>query len=267
MNVYFRELKARRKSIIFWSIGILFLELASMNKYAGFAKSGQTAQVFAAFPKGVAAAFGLGNADINTALGWFAMAFLYTLVLVAIHASLLGAGVLAEEEQDKTAEFLYAKPISRARVITEKLLAAVTLIIVINIATLLSSIASVAMVLSIKKAAFPTNEILLMLAGMFVFQLIFLCLGTAAAAIVKKPKYAGSAASAIMFATFFLNMWLDITEKAQWLKYFTPYKYFDAKLIAKHAKFDYAYLVISIGIIAAMLAATYVFYQKRDLSV
>lgn len=264
MNIYFRELKARRKSIIFWSIGIFFLEVASMNKFAGFEKSGQATEVFAAFPKGLAAAFGLGNVDINTALGWFAMAFMYTLVLVAIHASLLGAGILVEEEQDKTAEFLYAKPISRAKVITDKLLAALTLIIVLNIATLLSSIAAVAMV---NKGASANNEIMLMMAGMFVVQVIFMSIGTAAAAISKKPKHATQAASAIMFSTFFLSLWLDITEKLPWLKYLTPFKYFDAKVFANHAKFDLVYLVISIGIIAAMLAATYFFYGGRDLSV
>ena len=264
MNIYLRELKTRRKSIIFWSLGILFLEYASMNKFAGFNKSGQTAEVFAAFPPALAKAFGLGGIDINTALGWFAMAMMYTLVMVAIHASLLGAGILAEEEQDKTAEFLYSKPISRAKVVTEKLLAALTLIFALNIATWLSSIASVAMV---NKGASANSEITLMMAGMFVVQVIFLVIGSAAAAVVRKPKYAGSAASSIMFATFFLSLWLDITEKAPWLKYFTPYKYFDAKVFANHAKFNYVYLVISIGIIAAMLAATYVFYQKRDLSI
>lgn len=264
MNIYLRELKARRKSIIFWAIGVFFLMAASMNKYAGFKKSGQTAKIFAAFPKGVAAAFGLSNIDINTALGWFTLAFMYLAVLVAIHAVLLGAGILAEEEQDKTAEFLFAKPISRAKVVTEKLLAALTLVIFLNIATLLSSIVSVA---SVNRGVYYGKELLLSMAGMFMIQIIFLSLGSAAAAVVRKPKNAGAAASAIMFATFFLSMWLDITEKLPWLKYFTPFKYFDAKVFANHAKFDYVFLVISAGIIAAMLAVTYVMYKARDLSV
>jgi len=264
MNIYLRELKARRKSIIFWSIGMFFMIAAGMNKFAGFEKSGQAAEVFKAFPKGVAAAFGLSNVDINTALGWFAMSFMYTVVLVAIHASLLGAGILAEEEQDKTAEFLYAKPISRAKVVTEKLLAALTLIFLLNIVTLVSSIV---MVGAFNKGASANKEILLMIAGLFVVQIIFMVLGTAAAAIVRKPKYAAPAASAIMFSTFFLSLWLDITEKLPWLKYFTPFKYFDAKVIANHAKFDYAFIVISIGIIITMLTLTYVFYNARDLKI
>jgi ABC-2 type transport system permease protein len=240
------------------------MDAASMNKFVGFEKSGQASQVFAAFPKGVAAAFGLGNVDINTALGWFAMAFMYLLVLVAIHASLLGAGILAEEEQDKTAEFLFAKPISRAKVVTEKLLAALTLVIVLNIVTLLSSISMVAMV---NKGVSPNKEILLMMAGMFVVQIIFMVIGSAAAAIVRKPKYAAPAASGIMFATFFLSMWLDITDKLPNLKYLTPFKYFDAKIIAKKAALDPVFIAISFVIIVVIVTATYVFYEKRDLSI
>lgn len=148
--------------------------------------------------------------------------------------------------------------------ITEKLLAALTCVIIINIATLLSSFASLAMVAN---HAIYAKEVSLMMAGMLVVQIIFMVVGAAAAAVVRKPKYAGAAASAIMFSTFFLQLWLDITEKAQWLKYFTPFKYFDAKLIANHKSFPLVYPAISLGIIAAAVAATYVFYQKRDLNV
>ena len=264
MNIYLRELKARRKSILFWSIGMFFMVAASMNKFAGFEKSGQASKVFASFPKGVAAAFGLSNVDINTALGWFTMAVMYLLVLAAIHASLLGAGILAEEEQDKTAEFLYSKPISRAKVVTEKLLAALTLVIMLNIVTLLSSIVMVA---SVNKGASANQEILLMMVGLFVVQIIFVVIGTTAAAIARKPKYAAPAASGIMFATFFLSLWLDITDRLPDLKYLTPFKYFDAKIIAKKAALDPVFIAISFVIIGVMVAATYVFYERRDLSI
>jgi ABC-2 type transport system permease protein len=264
MNIFWRELKARRKSIVFWSIGMFFMVWAGMQKFAGFEKSGQAAEVFKAFPKGVAAAFGLSNIDVNTALGWFAMLFMYLVVLAAIHASLLGAGVLAEEEQDKTAEFLYAKPISRTRAITGKFLAALILVFLLNIVTLLSSIAMVGV---FNKGPSINKEILLMMIGMFVIQLIFVSIGMAAAAIVRKPKYAAPAASAIMFATFFLSLWLDITDKLPNLKYLTPFKYFDAKVIAKEAALDPVFIAISFVIIGVMVALTYVFYEKRDLSI
>lgn len=264
MNIYFRELKAHRKSLLFWSIGILFLEYASMNKYSGFHKAGDITKVFAAFPKGLAAAFGISSVDINSAIGWFTMAIMYTAVMLAIHASLLGAGILAKEEQDKTAEFLFSKPISRARAITEKLLAALTLVFALNIVTLLSSISSVA---AFNTGASVNKEISLMMGELFVIQLIFLGIGAAVAGIIKKPKRAGATASAIMFLTFFISLWLDITDKLPWLKYFTPFKYFDPKAIVNKAKIDLVFIPLSLAIIAATIAATYYFYRTRDLHI
>jgi ABC-2 type transport system permease protein len=264
MNIFLRELKSRRKSIIFWSIGMFFMVAAGMNKFSGFEKSGQANEVFKSFPKPVAAAFGIYNVNLNTAIGWFAMLFLYLIVLTAIHASLLGAGVLAEEEQDKTAEFLYSKPISRAGVITRKLLAALTLVFILNIVTLVSSISMVA---AFNKGPSVNKEITLMMIGMFIVQIIFVVIGTAAAAIARKPKYAAPAASGIMFAAFFLSLWLDITDKLPDLKYLTPFKYFDAKIIAKKATLDPVFIAISLAIIIFMIAATYIFYERRDLSI
>lgn len=264
MNIFLRELKSRRKSIFFWSVGMFFLVASGMNKFSGFEKSGQATKVFKAFPKALSAAFGVSNVNLNTAIGWFAMLFMYLVVMTAIHASLLGAGVLAEEEQDKTAEFLFSKPISRASVITRKLLAALTFVFILNIATLVSSITLVA---AFNKGPSANKEILLMMVGMFVIQIIFMVIGTTAAAIVRKPKYAAPAASGIMFATFFLSIWLDITDKLPNLKYLTPFKYFDAKIIAKKSALDPVFIAISIVIIGVMVAATYYFYEIRDLSI
>lgn len=264
MNIILRELKARRKSIFFWSIAMFLMVAAGMNKFSGFEKSGQGAEVFKAFPKGLAAAFGLGRVDLDSAIGWFAMLFMYLIVLSAIHASLLGAGILAEEEQDKTAEFLYSKPISRGTVITRKLLAALTLVFILNIVTLVSSIT---LVEAFNKGASANKKIFLMMIGMFVVQIIFMVIGTTAAAIARKPKYAAPAASGIMFATFFLSLWLDITEKLPNLKYLTPFKYFDAKAIAKKAGLDPVFIAISLFIIGGMVVATYVLFEKRDLRI
>jgi len=265
MNIFLRELRAHRRSLIYWSIGMLFMIWAGMTKFGAYEKSGQPVnELFKGLPKGLAAVFGVGNIDLTKAVGFYAILFLYLIVMASIHASLLGAGILADEERDKTAEFLYTKPISRAKVITEKLLAALTLITMLNIVTLLSSIFIVD---SYNKRASVNKEIILMMIGMFVVQIIFISIGMAAAAVVRKPKRAAVAVSTIMFSTFFLSLWLDMTEKLPWLKYFTPFKYFDGKEIVNNIKLDPVYIVISVGIIIFMICLTYVFYQKRDLSI
>ncbi|MFA5881807.1 MAG: ABC transporter permease subunit, partial [Eubacteriales bacterium] len=68
------------------------------------------------------------------------MLFLYLVVMATIHAAMLGANIIAKEERDKTAEFLLAKPVSRNEIITVKLGAGLTNILIFNAVTLLSSL-------------------------------------------------------------------------------------------------------------------------------
>ncbi|PIW22376.1 MAG: ABC transporter [Candidatus Aquicultor secundus] len=264
MNIILRELKAHRRSLIGWSVGMFFLILVGMVKYQGFASSGQSANdLFKGLPT-LAALFGVQSVDISTAIGFYSVLFLYILVMVSIHASLLGADIISKEEQDKTAEFLFAKPVTRRQAITSKLQAALINVVILNLVTLVSSVVIVG---AYNKGASVTGDILLMMVGMFFIQLIFLSIGTAAAALSKRPKLAAPVATSIMLITFFLSLWLDITKKYSGLKYLTPFKYFEAKTIINNGSYDPVFYALSLGIIVVMLIATYRFYSVRDLSV
>jgi ABC-2 type transport system permease protein len=54
-------------------------------------------------------------------------------------------------------------------------------------------------------------------------------------------------------------------EQLDFLKYFTPFKYFDAGALYRTGSLDGGYLLLSAAIIAVCLAAAYWVYRKRDL--
>ena len=83
---------------------------------------------------------GIGSLDLATVDGYFGLLYLYLVIMASIHAAMLGATMISKEERDKTAEFLFVKPISRTTVITAKLGASIVIVIVFNLVTLLSSI-------------------------------------------------------------------------------------------------------------------------------
>ena len=97
-------------------------------------------ELFAQMPKSMQTIFGIGTFDLSKASGYYGMLFLYLLLMATIHAAMLGADIISKEERDKTSEFLLVKPISRNKIITSKLLAALINIIIFNIITLVSSI-------------------------------------------------------------------------------------------------------------------------------
>lgn len=266
MNIYIREMKAYRKSLIFWCIGIFLLIAASMEKYAASSLvSGQSMNdLISKMPKAVQSMFGAGTFDLSKAIGYYGVIFIYIILMATIHASIIGANIISKEEEDKTAEFLFSKPVSRIKIITSKLLAAFTNIIVFNVVTSLSSIVFVE---HFSKGEAVTGDIAKLMVGMFILQLIFMSLGMGLAAVSKNPKIASPTTTGVMLVTYILSLAIDINSKLDNLKYFTPFKYFDAKNLLYGKGFEPIYIILSAVTIVVLFAVTYIFYEKRDLKI
>ena len=265
MNVFKREMKANRKALIIWCIGVFLMIVSGMGKYAGMSASGQSINdLLAQMPRSLKSIMGMGTFDLSTATGYYGMLFFYLAMMATIHAAMLGANIIAKEERDKTAEFLFVKPISRGKIITSKLLASFVNLLILNLITLVTSIL---MVQSYSKGEAVSGDIIKLMVGMFILQLIFLFIGTAIAAISKQPKTASSLATGILLLTFILSIAIDMSSRIDNLKYLTPFKYFDAKNLIYARGFEPIYVILSIVIIAVLFWATYVFYSGRDLNV
>lgn len=265
MNLFLRELKAHRLGLLFWSLGIVAMISAGMAKYAAFAEAGQTLDdMLAGIPKAVQVVFGFSGFDLATASGFYGILYLYVAVMAAVHATLLGADLISKEERDRTSEFLYAKPITRAGAVTSKLLAGLSNIVILNIVTTLSSLYFVGF---FGKGQSFTGDILILMVGLFFLQLIFFSIGALVAGIVKKPKAAPSIATSVMFLTFLVSYLVNLNESLDAFKYLSPFKYFDAAVLMSDGQLDPVYVGLSAVIVAVALFGTYHFYSARDLTV
>ena len=82
---------------------------------------------------------------------------------------------------------------------------------------------------------------------------------------MKQYKLSSSTAVAIILTTYFMSIISGMQEKLDFLKYFTPFKYFDAAYLFRTGSMDNTYLLLSAAIIIVCLAATYWIYNRRDL--
>lgn len=266
MNIYWREIKAHRKSLIIWSIGIIFMVASGMSKYTSLYSSGHSMEkLMADMPKSMQVIMGAGSFDLSLATGYYGVLYLYLLVMATIHAVMIGANIIAKEERDKTSEFLFVKPVSRKQIITSKLAAAFSNIVVFNLVTLISSILIVSKFS--KGEEDVTNEISILMTGMFFLQLLFMMIGSGIAALMKNPKRAASLSTGILLITFILSIAIDLNEKLESLKFFTPFKYFEAKNIMYGGDLDVKFVLITVTLIFSLLVMTFVFFQKRDLKI
>lgn len=264
-TLFGHELKAYRNNFVFWSVGIIVFIAASMAKYSGLSSSGQSAnELIAQLPSSVQALFGLNGLDIATIDGYFGVLFMYLALMAAIHAVLIGSDIIAKEERDRTSEFLYSKPRSRAALLTQKLLAGIAYIIAFNVVICLSSLYLVSLYNTGESIA---NYIVTLMYAIFAIQITFYSLGVAVAAISRRPKLSASIASSLLLVTYVLYFLININPDLEPLKFLTPFKYFDAVSILETGSLQIGYVALSAGIVALLISSSYSALSKRDITV
>lgn len=264
MNIIMRELKSIRKSMIVWSVGMIFLIYVGMVKYAGFKDAGESVEdLMASLPEAMKAVFGVGSLDLSSISGYYIVFFLYFALLCGVHAIMQGAVVLSKEERDKTADFLMVKPIKRHQVVTSKIIASVSSIILLNVVTWLGSIFFV----NIHNDGDSINGLIMkLMIALFVVQMVFFSLGLLVGALAPSTKKATGISTGILLGSFILSVAIDMYSKLDFLQYITPFKFFDGKDIFRNG-IDLFFVIYSIVIIGLAIGATYKIYQQKDLHV
>ncbi|MBP7401492.1 MAG: ABC transporter permease subunit, partial [Clostridia bacterium] len=197
--------------------------------------------------------------------GFYSCFFPYFLLLGAIQACMLGAVLIAKEERDHSADFLFAKPVTRNRVVTAKLLAGLFQALVFNLVTLAASVYHVEQYNT--SGAPLAGRIAVMMLALFVFQVTFLAVGIAFGANLRNARGATSAAAGVILGTYFLSVGIDMNGKLGFLRYLTPFKYFPAQDLMSGESIAWWALLLCAVWTAASLACAYMRFKRRDLTV
>jgi ABC-2 type transport system permease protein len=124
MNIFFRELKANLKSLLIWCGVISFLIMIAVAKFSAFAGDPEMLKILDSMPPAMIDAFNMRAFNLTTLSGFYGVMFIYFGLMGAIAASMWGSDTISKEERDKTVEFSLVLPVSRSKVITAKVLAA-----------------------------------------------------------------------------------------------------------------------------------------------
>lgn len=262
MNILRRELKANVKSLLIWSVIVILLILIGMAKFAAFAGDPATLAMLDAIPEPVLDALNMRAFNLTTVSGFYGVMFIYFGLMGAIAAAMWGSDTISKEERDKTIEFSLVLPVSRTRVVTAKALAALINCIAF---VLITWVASLVAVRSYNPDQGFYDFLALEMQAMFAIELVFLAIGLLLGCVMKRYKNSGSTAVAIILVTYIISILAAMQEKLDFLKYFTPFKYYDAGELYRTGKMDTTYLLISMAVIIISLIVAYWVYNKRDL--
>lgn len=266
MNIYRRELAVNRQSMLIWFLILAGLGVLVIAFFPTVAEQAESIQkLMTGLPKGIMAAFGLEGISFTDILGYYATKQYTTLILFgSIYAIMLASGILSKEEGEKTIEFLLSKPVSRAEIVSAKLLSIVTLLAVFNI---LITIVMYISLEAVKTSSYSIRIFLLFSLAAFLLQLTFASLGFLASVLIRRSQKVLPFSLGLVLLTYFLSIASALSDKLDFLKYISPFKYVDAVdiLTGQRIKPEYLLLMLLINLLA--VALSYYFYQRKDFAV
>ncbi|WP_326160877.1 ABC transporter permease subunit [Neobacillus niacini] len=262
MNILLHELRAYRKSTIIWTISLIMVAALFMSFYPSFTKDTEEfRKLLEGYPAALREAFGINLDNFFSILGFYCYGLSFVTLCGAIQAMNLGTGIISKEVREKTADFLLTKPVTRAAILTNKLLAAFISIIVTNIFYIT---AAILLAYQVATENFDVGIFLLLSLTVLFIQLIFLGLGIIVSVIFQKIKSVLTVSLATVFAFYFLGMFSS-TSGDEAKRYLSPFKYFDTAYIMEHSNYETPFLITSALFIILAIGISYFIYGKKDI--
>lgn len=266
MTIFIREWKRNLKSLIIWTLSLAFFVALMMGVYPSFAEDMESLEkLLDAYPEGILAAFGMDRLDLSDIVGWFSMeAVLFITLFGSIYAAMLSSSILSKEENEKTIEFLLAKPVTRYEIATSKLGIVLLNILLFNLLIGLVSFVTFEM---FKMEDYNVSLLILLFVGSLLLHLTFASIGFLISIFVTKTKTIYPISIGLVIFTYFLGIAASVSDKLEFLKYFSPFKYVDAPDIILNGKIDGLYLTIMLFIIVVGFGTSFYLYNKKDITV
>lgn len=262
MNILFRELRANLKSLLIWSVIVVLFVVVGFSKFSAYEGNPELLAILDSMPPAMLEAFNFNAFNLTTVTGFFGVMFAYFALLLSISAAMWGADIITKEERDKTVEFALTLPVTRSQLITGKMLAALVNSIILLLVTWGATLGGA--------SSYQTNTeffdfVALSMVALFFMQLIFLAVGILIGCAMTHYKRASSLAVSVILVTYFLSILAGLNKDLDFLKYFSPFKYFNPGVILHESRFEMVFIWISLLIVAVSLAGAYWSYSKRDL--
>lgn len=264
MNIYWREIQVNIKSLVIWSIILSGLGILVMAFFPTIAKQAETLQqLLTSMPAALLEAFGLQKISMTDILGFYASKQYPTMTLFgSIYAIMLASGILSKENSDRTIEFLLSKPVTRSAILTSKWLSVITLILVFNI--VISIIMFITLQI-VKIENFDIPVFLLLCLGPLLMHLTFASIGLLLSVLIRKTRSILPLSLGIVLVTYFLSIASALSEKLEFLKYFSPFKYADAIDIITNQRIELLYLVLMLVLNTAPVLLSYSIFRRKDI--
>jgi ABC-2 type transport system permease protein len=137
-----QEIKQRRWSVAWWSLGIVLYNLIVIASYSSLkSQMASLAKTFNQLPKSLSDLFA-GGLDFVSPAGFMSgkMYYLILPMLFSVMAIGIGASLVGREEKQRSLELLLARPVSRQRLLLAKALAGMVVFLLVSVVVLAATL-------------------------------------------------------------------------------------------------------------------------------
>jgi ABC-2 type transport system permease protein len=262
-NIFRHELRTRLRSVLIWSLSVAAIFLFFLSFYSAFAdQAALTNQLLQNFPPQLRAAFGMDRMDLTSVLGFYSFVFLFVQICLAIQAGNYGFGLVSIEEAELTADFLLSKPVNRTQILTSKLLAALTSLLLTDAVAWVSTFLGIAFYTEGRE--YDLRTLFLLLASLVIFQLFFLSVGLVVSLLVKRVRSVTPYSLGLGFGMYVLSAFSGVFGDVK-LELITPFKHLDSMAIASSGAYDTPLVLLNVAVSVVSLALSYWLYVRRDV--
>ena len=259
-----REFKVNLKSFIIWTSILILLFLVVFLVYPYIITDDTVKnldEMMKVFPPELLKAFNMDITSINSAYGWLkSEGFMFVLLIIGFYSSILGTNILLKEENDKTIEYLGCVPITRNKILTNKII--VSIVYMISMVLILGLFNYIALLLS---GEFNHLQyILLSITPIFIALPLF-SINLFISTFLHKTKKTIGISLGLVFIFYVLNVLSELSTKVEILKYFSIYTLADIRGVVLNVSINPINIIISLAITFIFITGSYIKYNKKEL--
>jgi ABC-2 type transport system permease protein len=265
-NLFLKELRNYLKGTVITSLVVVLYTAFSFLIYASMKENiSKVPDFYNIMPESFQVAFNFQINQWDNVLGYYVTYFVYYVPVIAgCYSIILGTKLLSKEEQNKTAEFLLSRPVSRDQIISSKLITFFIHILGINLLAFLTGLFGCGIV---SDWDFNLKSLIILHTYGYLMCLCFGVLGFFITVLMKRAKAIIGIGIGIVLGTYFFDMMIRIFGKVQFLLYLTPFKYVNLDAHSPDYGFDAWRLIYFIGISGLLIILSFVFYRRKDILV
>ena len=261
MNIFRQELRQNRSSTIIWTAALIAIAALYISIYPSIAGNTSISDIYQNFPEAFRKTFNLTENTLASFSGLYALVLNLVLLTGAVQAMNLGTSVTAKEVRDKTADFLLTKPVSRASVLRQKLLAVIALLLSTDLVFLAAGWGLVEVLID---DPFQFQTFVVSSLSLVFVQSFFLTFGFLLGSVLSRVKSVIAVTLPAVFGFYIVGLF-DTVIGVEKVKFMTPFKFFDINVLTAGGGYEAATLIYLAVLTLGAVIVSFIVYRRKDI--